>query len=131
MILKQGSNGSEVSILQRQLASLGYNIPAIDGAFGNLCNEAVLKFQGDKGLTQDGIVGDNTFAILDSLVPILVDIYHGDTINWPKASKRVQGCLIKATQGNTDTDPHLAENIAVAKSSGALIWLYHFVSPGV
>lgn len=127
MTLQQNSTGSEVKILQRQLASLGYNISAIDGNFGVMTNEAVIKFQTDHDLIGDGIVDDATWAILDSLVPILVDVYHGDSIDYPNVSKRVQGLIIKATQDNDDVDPHLAQNIAGAKSIGVLQFFYHFV----
>ena len=127
MTLQENSTGSEVKILQRQLSSLGYNITTIDGNFGVMTNEAVIKFQTDHDLTGDGIVGDATWAILDSLVPILADVYHGDSIDYLNVSKRVQGLIIKATEDNNDIDPHLGQNISGAKSIGVLQLFYHFV----
>jgi N-acetylmuramoyl-L-alanine amidase len=58
MMLKKGSRGELVKQLQRALNL----IP--DGVFGALTEEAVKAFQKSKGLKQDGIVGDKTWAML-------------------------------------------------------------------
>ena len=61
-----GSNGPEVSAVQKLLKDkFGYNI-AVDGAFGPATNGAVKDFQSNNGLTVDGIVGPNTWKQLIS-----------------------------------------------------------------
>ena len=59
MILKLGSRGNEVKVLQEKL-----NLKA-DGIFGPLTEEAVKDFQRSNGLEVDGIVGDNTLSKLN------------------------------------------------------------------
>lgn len=59
-ILTVGSRGTKVSELQRNLTKLGYDTKGTDGIFGSNTKSAVVAFQRDHGLSQDGIVGDNT-----------------------------------------------------------------------
>ena len=59
MVLKLGSKGNEVKLLQEKL-----NLKA-DGVFGPLTEEAVKDFQRSNGLEVDGIVGDNTLSKLN------------------------------------------------------------------
>lgn len=61
--IKIGSRGASVKTLQTLLNSNGANL-TVDGIFGQLTKIAVLSFQGEKGLTKDGIVGKLTWAKL-------------------------------------------------------------------
>lgn len=62
--LKYGATGNLVRVLQGMLYCLGYNPNGFDGIFGNGTKSAVTSFQKAKGLTQDGIAGQATFAAL-------------------------------------------------------------------
>lgn len=55
-----GSTGSEVTDLQQQLQKLGYFKGSATGHFGSLTKDAVIKFQKDRGLTVNGVVGTET-----------------------------------------------------------------------
>jgi peptidoglycan hydrolase-like protein with peptidoglycan-binding domain len=68
-ILYEGLQGEDVRELQSALESLGYDVGPIDGIFGPLTERAVKKFQKDNGLVVDGIVGQETFAALEKLIP--------------------------------------------------------------
>ena len=57
-LLKYGSRGNEVEKLQQQLIKLGYLKGKADGIFGPQTQAAVIKFQKDYKLKQDGIVGN-------------------------------------------------------------------------
>ena len=59
MVLKLGSRGNEVKVLQEKL-----NLKA-DGIFGPLTEEAVKDFQRSNGLEVDGIVGADTLSKLN------------------------------------------------------------------
>ncbi|MBD2577238.1 peptidoglycan-binding protein [Oscillatoria sp. FACHB-1406] len=63
-LLAMGSQGTRVRSLQQRLRSLGYYRGAIDGSFEAGTKDAVIRFQRDRGLPPDGIVGEQTFAAL-------------------------------------------------------------------
>lgn len=61
--LKRGSKGEQVKTVQRVLYCM-YGCPSdlkIDGEFGPILEKYVKKFQKDNSLTQDGIVGQDTW----------------------------------------------------------------------
>ena len=59
-ILKRGSRGPAVEVLQKKLTSLGYSTNGIDGIFGSGTDNAVRLFQKAHHLQADGIVGTAT-----------------------------------------------------------------------
>lgn len=64
--LSFGSTGEDVKYLQKVLnADVAANSLVVDGVFGQKTKEAVMAFQKDKDLVVDGIVGANTWAIVD------------------------------------------------------------------
>jgi len=62
-VLRIGSQGSEVIVLQTQLQKKGYTI-GIDGHFGENTEDKVIEFQSDNFLDADGIVGKMTWDLL-------------------------------------------------------------------
>lgn len=65
MILKNGSRGQRVKELQNLLKSVGYwSLDYTTENFGGVTETAVKKFQKDKGLKDDGIVGPATWSKL-------------------------------------------------------------------
>ena len=68
-ILRRGSRGDYVYILQRLLVAKGYDPKGVDGIFGPGCENAVKNFQKNnsfegKKLVVDGIVGPKTWGAL-------------------------------------------------------------------
>lgn len=63
-VLKRGSAGADVTALQTLLTNLGYDLGVVDGIFGRKTTLAVKKFQKDKGLKADGVVGPLTWDAL-------------------------------------------------------------------
>ncbi|MBP0724457.1 L,D-transpeptidase family protein [Bacillus sp. RG28] len=59
-ILKKGSHGSAVTLLQSKLIAQGYVIKDEKGIFGTSTENAVRNFQKDRRLSVDGIVGPAT-----------------------------------------------------------------------
>lgn len=64
--LYSGKSGNEVKIAQNLLIGKGYSCGSsgADGVFGAATNSAVKKFQSDKKLTSDGVVGPATWKAL-------------------------------------------------------------------
>lgn len=69
-ILKKGSTGKYVKILQQLLVDKGYDPNGVDGIFGNGCLACVKKYQKEntdingKKLVVDGMVGQKTWGSL-------------------------------------------------------------------
>lgn len=55
-VLKQGSRGSAVRLLQQWLIAAGYDPGPVDGAFGPRTHSAVVAFQREHGLAADWVV---------------------------------------------------------------------------
>ena len=64
LLIGSGKEGPLVSQIQQRLKELGYYIGLVDGQFGGQTRDAVIAFQKDKGLIADGLVGDETYALL-------------------------------------------------------------------
>ncbi|NEQ24065.1 MAG: peptidoglycan-binding protein [Microcoleus sp. SIO2G3] len=63
-VLRQGSRGSDVELVQERLQELGYLYQSPDGVFGSATRNAVIRLQQAYGLTPDGVVGADTEAAL-------------------------------------------------------------------
>lgn len=61
-----GSQGGCVRIIQQRLTDLGYQPGTVDGVYGQNTANAVKVFQQRSGLTQDGVVGPQTWNALTS-----------------------------------------------------------------
>lgn len=66
--IRKGDKGPVVKYAQQLLLDRGYKLPkwGADGDYGNETVAAVKAFQKDWGLTQDGIIGPKTWAMLKS-----------------------------------------------------------------
>lgn len=76
-VLRRGIKNDNVKELQILLISLGYQMTSldgktiykVDGSFGAGTERAVKKFQNDRGLEDDGVVGPATWKALRSFSP--------------------------------------------------------------
>ena len=62
--LKKGASGNITKLLQEKLVKIGYSTNGVDGIFGSGTHSAVREFQKTRGLSIDGIVGQNTWRKL-------------------------------------------------------------------
>ncbi|MGV8984165.1 C40 family peptidase [Clostridium sp.] len=74
LILRRGNTGDVVNYLQQSLTNLGYKPGSIDGIFGSTTEAAVRSFQIAKGLIVDGIVGNNTWTVIDIELKLLSNV---------------------------------------------------------
>lgn len=68
-IMKRGSKGEVVKLLQGRLADLGYFPGQVDGDFGSRTEAALLAFQADNDLTKDGKFGPLTREVMANAAP--------------------------------------------------------------
>lgn len=67
---ERGDDGQEVMSIQKRLVELNYSIASIDGDFGPETEAAVKRFQSDRGLEVDGIIGPDTYrALMNKEIP--------------------------------------------------------------
>ncbi|SMB92047.1 gamma-D-glutamyl-{L}-meso-diaminopimelate peptidase I Metallo peptidase. MEROPS family M14C [Desulfonispora thiosulfatigenes DSM 11270] len=105
MILKIGSKGTVVKEIQSLLVQIGYNPGPIDGYYGTKTFKAVRSFQKDNNLTPDGIIGPNTYTVLEKFLKGY-DIYYvqkGDTL-W-KIARNYYTTVGKIIAANPGIDP--------------------------
>jgi hypothetical protein len=63
-MLVLGDEGEWVTYLQQLLEQAGYSPGTIDGVFGSTTEDAVRAYQEAASLTADGVVGEQTWAVL-------------------------------------------------------------------
>lgn len=69
-LLKRGSSGTQVTLIQTNLKKLGYfTYPKMTGYYGSVTETAVRRFQKANGLSADGIIGKNTLGVLSANLP--------------------------------------------------------------
>lgn len=100
-VLRSGSSGPDVALVQRWLNGLHSRWPSIggltvDGRFGGDTASSVRNFQTVAGLSRDGAVGRNTW---DALYAAYAAEQGGGEI-WPGITMRSgqQGATVKAAQ---------------------------------
>lgn len=68
-ILREGSNGQHIKILQQALRNAGHEL-VVDGDFGTITRAAVERFQAAARIATDGMVGPITATYLDAVKEI-------------------------------------------------------------
>lgn len=115
-ILKNGSEGEDVKVLQEYLITLGYDLGkwGADGDYGDATELAVMRFQRDNGLDDDGDYGPITHKKLMEVI----DREEDKAENAAKRVVRIVGgnCWAR-TAPNTD-----GEKLGVAKNG----WTYDY-----
>ncbi|MCT4563601.1 MAG: M14 family metallopeptidase [Maledivibacter sp.] len=81
-VLDIGSQGTDVMEIQSLLKKIGYNPGPIDGYYGPQTRDAVISFQKDNNLTPDGIIGPQTYKLINVLLRGYDEYYiqSGDTL---------------------------------------------------
>lgn len=80
--LREGDTGRDVELLQRRLNRISVNFPRIpkiypaDGLFDKSTTDAVKEFQRVFGLTEDGLVGKNTWYSIQSVYNAVKRLYE-------------------------------------------------------
>ncbi len=85
-----GGRGSAVEDIQKRLMVLGYDLgpTGVDGVFLGMTRDAVVAFQNEQGLSEDGVVGtetwsalvDSTFTLGDRMLYLRLPHFHGNDV---------------------------------------------------
>ena len=104
-ILKTGSTGAEVALLQLSLRRAQYGGPAPDGVFGGATKSALQTFQRSHGLTPDGIFGAETERVLAPWLRgyAVHTVRPGDTLF--SLAERYDASLAAIETANPSLDP--------------------------
>jgi g-D-glutamyl-meso-diaminopimelate peptidase len=97
-------SGTDVMEIQSLLKRMGFNPGPIDGIFGPQTRQAVIAFQRRFGLVPDGIIGLNTFRLMESFL-LGYDMYTvrpGDTLFLIASRYGVSPDLIRIANPNID-----------------------------
>lgn len=80
--LQNGTNSTQVMLIQSVLKKLGYYKGKVDGLYSEETTEAIKNFQRQNGLTVDGIVGPITYKALEKYILgyMFYRIEPGDTL---------------------------------------------------
>lgn len=112
-LVRKGSSGVYVRILQDKLKKVGYTI-TVDGSFGDATYRSVVDYQTKKQISIDGVVGDGTWNILNKEVP-----YKWQQIPFPTLNKSAKHAIdtLKAIASLTGTDYKLLYTFASIESN--------------
>jgi len=104
-----GDRGSAVEDIQRRLRMLGYDLgpTGIDGVFFGRTAEAVRAFQTERGLAEDGLVADETWAALvdatftlgDRMLYLRLPHFHGRDVSVLQEALNALGFACGAIDG--------------------------------
>ena len=64
-VLKIGSTGLPVRRAQKRMSLVGYDVGGLDGRYGTGTKAAVKELQQQRGLAVDGVVGPQTWSIIE------------------------------------------------------------------
>lgn len=107
--LKIGMKGVAVEMLQLALVRAGYNISGankgIDGVFGRSTYDAVVNFQKENKLVQDGIVGKNTWKKIIPFLKGYVEYRIEKNDTFYKIAKRFGTTSQAISVANPDINP--------------------------
>ena len=106
-LIKKGSKGNLVRIAQEKLIQKGYSLSkyGVDGDFGQETEKAVRELQKDSKIAVDGIIGKNTWNVLNS--------------NFVKPKSTYPNYLIKQGQRSEDVRKVQARLIELGYSCGS------------
>jgi peptidoglycan hydrolase-like protein with peptidoglycan-binding domain len=66
-VLRIGSTGLPVRRAQKRMSLVGFDVGGVDGRYGGKTETAVKKLQQQFRITVDGVVGPQTWGVIDAL----------------------------------------------------------------
>lgn len=106
----------------------------LDGVWGPKSQRALLEWERHHDLDESA---DRRRALANAEVEMhqltrWIDVsYHQGEIDWPRvaAGQRIQGVVVKATEGKDYVDPKATANLRRAHDAGLMVEAYHLARP--
>ena len=95
-MLRQGSHGHDVLLLQQKLQSIGYTITVLDGVFGEQTQKAVENFQRDHKIKVTGTVSNSTWRELKTAKALPTKSKKTDSSLMPLDSSKAKRLIATA-----------------------------------
>ncbi|MEG1894168.1 MAG: peptidoglycan-binding protein [Clostridia bacterium] len=112
-ILRRGSRGESVEILQNALKNAGYDPGSLDGLFGTKTQSALKAFQKTKNLPETGIADTNTWlALAPNIDEKAVLLKRGDS--------GIFVLILQTALKNAGFDPGTSDGVFGMKTQSAL-----------
>ena len=114
--------GDDVAHLQQRLLDMGFTPGRVDGIYGAATAQALSEFQRNMGLLPDGILGPNTFTVLERLNRTVVGgapHVMRETEMLLRSGPALPGKVIVVDPGHGGTDPGVHVN---GVSEAAITW---------
>lgn len=113
--------------IQTALKNLGYDPGPVDGILGGMTRRAVRKFQADKGLSVDGVIGPQTLKALFNTAPKKTDDTIPMNLPWLiEATRLLTTREIKGPEHNP-VIMNWAKDLNVGYASDEVAWCGLFV----
>lgn len=113
--------------IQAALSALGYRVGPIDGIWGRQTAAAVRKFQQDRGLQIDGVVGPQTIAELFPAAPRKEGDLDNPAAVWFQEARRLIGTREKPGAGSNPAILDWARDIGIPYGGDDIPWCGLFV----
>lgn len=121
------ASGLEIARIQQALAHNGYDPGVVDGIWGRRTELALKRFQADKGLVADGIVGSNTrLALFGSVQPVKATDDPG--LPWFQEARRLIGLREDPTAASNPTLLDWADRLDVDYPDDSIAWCGLFIA---
>lgn len=131
-VLRKGSRGNDVALLQSWLNKHGFSCGKTDGNFGNKTASAVAKFQKSQKIKVDSVAGSQTYSAINNYQNWLQRAKNRviDSINLVVRRQRSYGiCLITNTTPTKAQYESLIRHIRERQANGdAAIVVHHSAS---
>ena len=111
--------GADVLMLQRSLNCLGFNAGPEDGIFGSMTERAVLDFQKNSGLVEDGMVDESVLKLIDVVTkdgePHIDEAKIPDRNGGSSGGKTLDRCTLVIDAGHGGDDQGIATSAGVTE----------------
>ncbi len=124
-VLSLGSDAQQVRTVQQALTSLGIDVGEVDGVYGDATRRGVARFQKERSLDVDGVVGSETYA---SLIGAAGPLTYGNRVDNTSQLQILDaiGNILRARKKYGEAIEYYDRAIALIKKPRKRDWTYFY-----